>query len=333
MKVKLLIFSLLLLPSCLFAQIETIVEKVNEQQAFPTEIPAGEYSGITHIAADTFAVVSDKSHGHGFYLWKIHTAEHTGEIISVKNLGYHGNGVGQFDIEGVAFNPRTHTIFISQEADNSIVELSRSGHLTGRKLLLPDSITSNIRPNLGLESLCYDKEKHLLWTATEGAIMTDGDVPTATNGKETTVRLFAFNDSLHQVAWYKYKTDKPSDTKPARFYALGVNDIAAIGNGLLLILEREARVATNVIGSSTVIKVYLVNPHHAKIGSVLPKQLLMSYTTKFNFTRRDWANFEGMCLTSPKANGDRLLLFVADSQSQYKGVLKDWLKTAIIRQH
>lgn len=331
-KRQILVALFLLLISVFSASAQTDIKvlNVNKQQAFLDEIPAGEYSGICHVSADTFAVVSDKSEGLGFYLWKIQTDSVSGRITAAQNLGYKGSGVGAMDIEGVAFNPHTNTIFVSQESNHSIAELTLDGIATGRQITLPDSISRNIRSNMSLESLCYDKDSRVLWTATEGALRMDGDIPSATNGKETTVRLFAFDDSLQMSSWYKYVTDKPSATKSARLFTLGVSDLAAIGDGQLLVLEREARVTDNYIGSSTTTKVYVVDTKNAAIGTVLPKKLLLSFKTKLNLSRRDWANFEGLCIAPTATDGINTLVFVSDSQGQYKGVLKDWLKTVRI---
>lgn len=325
---NLLLTILFLAASISFAQTDISVVNVNEQQSFPSRIPAGEYSGITHIAADTFAIVSDKTEGHGFFLMKIQAEEAIGKITDVQNLGYKSSDNGHYDIEGIAYNPYNKRIYISQEADNAITELTLDGELTGRKITLPDSISHNIRSNMSLESLCYDAESHLLWTATEGPLKQDGDASTATNGKESIVRLFAFDDSLQQKAWYRYQTDKPSSTKNARMFCLGVSDLAAIGEGRLLILEREARVAENYIGSTAYAKLYLVDTKEATIGEILPKKLLFSFLSKMTLFRQDWANYEGLCLTPTDVNGNRTLIMLSDSQGQYRGILKDWFKTA-----
>ena len=324
---NLLLSIFLFLAATISAQTDVTVTNINGQKSFGAKVPAGEYSGITHIAADTFAVVSDKSEGHGFFLMKIQTDEATGEIRDVQNLGYKGTGSGHHDIEGIAYNPHTSKLFISQEADNTISELTLDGKLTGRKISFPDSIANNIRSNMSIESLCYDADWHLLWTATEGPLKQDGEAATATNGKESTVRLFAFDDSLHQTVWYRYKTDKPSSTAQARTFALGVSDLASIGKGRLLVLEREARVTVNYIGSSTITKLYLVDTKDASIGGILPKRLLFSFQTKLSLLRQDWANYEGMCLLPTDSKGQRTLMMVSDSQGQYRGVLKDWFKS------
>lgn len=310
-----------------FAQDDNIkVLNANSQQSFAASIPAGEYSGITHIVADTFAVVSDKAPGNGFFLWKIQTDSVSGIIRSVENLGYRGSGSGQTDTEGIAYNPHTKTIFLSNESRNSIMELTLDGNPTGRTVAIPDSVSRKISGNMGLESLCYDSDSHRLWTATEGAIASSNSFVERDNAA---VRIFSFNDSLQLAAWYNYALDAPSTTKPSRIFTLGVSDLAAIGNGKLLVLEREARVAENYVGSSTITKIYVVDTSAAAIGATLSKRLLLSFDTKLTLLRQDWANFEGICVV-PSDSDTKTLVLVSDSQSQYRGVLKDWLKTILV---
>ena len=43
----------------------------NAQHTFPETIPAGNYSGITWLGGDLYAVVSDKSKEDGFFIFEI----------------------------------------------------------------------------------------------------------------------------------------------------------------------------------------------------------------------------------------------------------------------
>ena len=52
--------------------------------------------------------------------------------------------------------------------------------------------------------------------------------------------------------------------------------------------------------------------------------------TRLNLLARSLANYEGMCLGPRLADGRRVVVMIADSQSQYKGILKDWLRTICI---
>ena len=48
---------------------EVLIE--HKQQKFPDAIPAGNYSGITWLGDDRYAVVSDKSADDGFFVFRI----------------------------------------------------------------------------------------------------------------------------------------------------------------------------------------------------------------------------------------------------------------------
>ena len=52
--------------------------------------------------------------------------------------------------------------------------------------------------------------------------------------------------------------DKSTVNKPARNYAMGVSDIVALDNGMLLIMERELYVAPLIFGSFVKNKIYCV---------------------------------------------------------------------------
>lgn len=65
-------------------------------------------------------------------------------------------------------------------------------------------------------------------------------------------------------------------------------------------------------------------------GQLLEKNLLVSFKTKLNLTARSFANYEGMCLGPRLADGRQVIVLICDSQNQYKGFLKDWLRTIVL---
>ena len=119
----LLIAVLLLIPLSVFSQ----KLQVNKQQKFPHHIPAGNYSGITAIGNERYAVVCDKS-DDGFFVFHIDIDTLSGRILSVQNEGFHPSGCPNRDQEGISFQPFTRTLFISGEADNQIMEYTLDGH-------------------------------------------------------------------------------------------------------------------------------------------------------------------------------------------------------------
>ena len=73
-------------------------------------------------------------------------------------------------------------------------------------------------------------------------------------------------------------------------------------------------------------KLYVVDPVHDNAG-ILRKSLLTTITTGL----LDLANYEGMCLGPVLPDGGRVLILVADSQAGYKGILRDWFKTIVLK--
>ena len=64
------------------------VVRVNAQKSFHKTVPAGNYSGITHLHDDIYAVVSDKSDSALYFNFRIQVNPATGDLEQVENLGY-----------------------------------------------------------------------------------------------------------------------------------------------------------------------------------------------------------------------------------------------------
>lgn len=290
----------------------------NKQHYFPDSIPPGNYSGITWLGGDKYAVVSDNAQDDGFFIFEIKTDSVSGEILSARNLGFKSSGKPNRDDEGIAYNPFSNTIFISGEDDNIIKEYGMDGKLTGREI--PSAACFKHLPaNLGLEALSYNPETHTLWTCNES----------------DSVFIQSYNDSLQSVNTYLYFLDKPEGSKSkAQWYAHGIGTICALDDGSLLLLEREFFVPHKKIGAFVNCKLYYIKPLPT-LDSKLPsstlspqsKQLLAQWKTTLTVFGRSIANYEGMCLGPTLKDGSRVILLVADSQNQYAGVLKDWMKS------
>ena len=305
-----MIVALLMVPLSFSAQQVTD----NRQQKFPKHIPAGNYSGITPMGNDRYAVVNDKSED-GFFVFHIDVDSVTGRIRSVTNEGFRPSGQPSRDQEGIAFQPHTRTIYISGEADNQILEYTLEGQRTGRSLQVPASYGS-LGHNYGLESLCYDADAHRFYTISERPA--EGD---------SLLRLTSFDEAGHVLRQYAYALD---NVRPKRRGVLvnGVSELCAVGEGRLLVLERTIRVPRLKIGSYVECRLYEVCP---SADECLQKKHLYTFRTKLNLVRRNYANYEGLCVARRLADGSLLLLLIADSQNQYRGILRDWLKTLIVR--
>ena len=76
----------------------------------------------------------------------------------------------------------------------------------------------------------------------------------------------------------------------------------------------------------SITKLYRVNPDEGAEGDMLPKQLLVEFTTRtFGL-----ANYEGMCLGPVLRDGRQTLILIADSQGGSGGLTREYLKVVIL---
>lgn len=278
----------------------TSVIIAQKPQRFHKALPAGNYSGITALGNNRYAVVSDKSETEGFFILHIETDSVKGCITSLENEGFQSSGLPNRDIEGICYRPTTNTVFISGEKDNEVYEYTLDGKRTGQRLEMPD-IFKKAGHNYGLESLTYDRKRHLFYTTSERVLKGD-----------TLLRIQSFSDNLKPGFCYYYKPDEPISKK--HFY--GVSELCALEDGRLLVLERQIHVPKLKLGASTIIRIYETTPTDKPI---LEKRLVKEFRTRLSLTSRKFANYEGLC----EIQGNRLLL-IADSQNRFKGFLRDW---------
>lgn len=282
----------------------SIIAQLLPQHHF-ADIPAGNYSGITWLGDNMYAIVSDKSAEDGFFVWTIDIDQATGVVKAARNEGFRSASQPNRDGEGIAFNRHTSTIFISGEADNNINEYDMNGKPTGRKIP-PTPLYSQLPGNLGLEALSYNDSTHTLWTCNE-------------SGK---IYIQNYNDQLEPEHCYEYSLDSPTvDKGKAQYYAHGIGTICALDDGSILLLEREFYVPRKKLGSFANCKLFHLSPEKGT------KELLAQWRTSLSILKRDIANYEGMCIGPRLEDGSRVLVLVADSQDQYHGILKDWIKT------
>lgn len=278
----------------------TSVIIAQKPQRFHKALPAGNYSGITALGNNRYAVVSDKSETEGFFILHIETDSVKGCITSLENEGFQSSGLPNRDIEGICYRPTTNTVFISGEKDNEVYEYTLDGKRTGQRLEMPD-IFKKAGHNYGLESLTYDRKRHLFYTTSERVLKGD-----------SLLRIQSFSDNLKPGFCYYYKPDEPISKK--HFY--GVSELCALEDGRLLVLERQIHVPKLKLGASTIIRIYETTPTDKPI---LDKRLVKEFRTRLSLTSRKFANYEGLC----EIQGNRLLL-IADSQNRFKGFLRDW---------
>ena len=322
---RLLWTALMLMPLTVIAQEVTLLK----QKAFPKTVSAGNYSGITWLGASRYAIANDKSPTAGFYLMTIETDSITGELLTVREDTFLTSGLPNRDEEGICYMPESQTVFVSGEADQEIIEYNLQGQLTGRKLNIPEVFKTAYK-NGGFEALTYQPKTHRFWTTSEFTLKADGEKPTIERKIKNRLRLQSFGDDLQPKEQYWYESDSTIIKKHKGRSIVGVSGLAALDDGRIVVLEREMYFPKKQIGSFALVKLYVVNPTLHKPGEILSKTLLTEFRTKVNFTRRSFANYEGICVGPKLADGRQLLILVCDSQNQYRGVLKDWFKTVIL---
>lgn len=315
----------MLMPLTVIAQEVTLLK----QKAFPKTVSAGNYSGITWLGASRYAIANDKSPTAGFYLMTIETDSITGELLTVREDTFLTSGLPNRDEEGICYVPESQTVFVSGEADQEIIEYNLQGQLTGRKLNTPEVFKTAYK-NGGFEALTYQPKTHRFWTTSEFTLKADGEKPTIERKIKNRLRLQSFGDDLQPKEQYWYESDSTIIKKQKGRSIVGVSGLAALDDGRIVVLEREMYFPKKQIGSFALVRLYVVNPSLHKPGEILSKTLLTEFRTKVNFTRRSFANYEGICIGPKLADGRQLLILVCDSQNQYRGVLKDWFKTVIL---
>lgn len=316
-------------------------------------VPTANYSGITSIGGNRYALVSDKEPTAGYYPLVLELDAGSGKVKHLQIMPFHPDtsataivADNRFDCEGVAFVPQTGTLFISNESDQSIREYTLEGRPTGRQLHIPAAMQSQaIHPNYGFEALTYDERKRLFWTTTESTLKADGQPAGAGSTTGNLLRLQAFGTDLKPAAQYVYLTDVPEARRRGSIYAFGVPALTALPDGQLLVMEREFFVSPSNVGSWVRTRIYRVNPADGQaigpqdtsceqlLGKALNKVPVVAFTTRLTVFNWRLANYEGMCLGPRLADGRQTLLLVCDSQGGYgKGKirLKDYLRVVIL---
>lgn len=278
----------------------------------------GQYSAITWLGDNHYAVVHDKESGGGIVFFDFDINAETGAIGDVTRTvptGTSSSAVTNMDNEGIAYY--NNKLYVSAEADQSIREYDMTGAATGNSFSIPaDMAVGKISSNMGFEALTYNATPHLFWTTTEGALPKDNYIPRLH-------RLQSFGEDGQPAHRYLYQMDAPAYSGDgADQYVHGISAMAALDDGRLIVLEREVYVKTTTYTANGVAKLYVVDPVHDTAG-ILRKSLL----TTINTSGLQLANYEGMCLGPTLSDGSRCLILISDSQ----GTAMEFLQVVTIK--
>ena len=277
-----------------------------------------EYSAITWLGHNQYAVVHDKESGGGILLFEFDIDPEEGNIveddikISVPE-GTSESGITGMDNEGIAYFDGF--LYVSAESDQSIRKYDLTGAPVRYYFPIPEDMgVENITPNAGFEALTYNAG--LFWTTTEAALPKDNYIPRLH-------RLQSFTEEGQPAGRYLYQMDAPMYSgEGATQYVHGISAMTALDDGRLIVLEREVYVPSNILNSRGIAKLYVVDPANDTAG-ILQKGLLTTIPT----SGIDLANYEGMCLGRTFRDGSRCLILISDSQR----IARESLQVVIIR--
>ena len=317
-------------------------------------IAPGNYSGISHVRDNVYAIVDDKDAVDGFKLLTLDIDRENGNVLKASLFEPEGmierRAKGENtkrDCEGVAYFPENNTVFVSGEEEQRILEYTIEGRLTGRELAIPSIMKRNkITANLGFEALTYNDKQKRFWTTTESTLPADGKQSSPHNPLiHNRLRFVGFDNSLKPMESYIYQMDLLKATNKTATSLYGVPSLLALDDGRIIVMEREGYFPKKQYGAWVRIKLYIVNPGQSKavsldtpmsrVGeySVMSKELICEFVTRLRLGSMNLSNYEGMCL-GPKLNdGRQTLILIADSQNgmgNWMYHIKDHIRIVIL---
>ncbi|MEM9416564.1 MAG: esterase-like activity of phytase family protein [Planctomycetota bacterium] len=265
-------------------------------------------SGITFLGGDQYLLVADKN--GQLVSATIDIDLSTGRFATTPTLDsvIALSFTGEPDLEGIAYDARDGSIFVSNEDDHTITQHNPNNAALLGSVAVP-AVYLQASSNRSLEALSMDPRGHTLWTSNEEALTVDGPLSTGSDG--TLVRLQQFDAQGEAVAQFAYLTDphRPSGDSRARN---GVADIIALPDGRVIVMERDLGGGILTFQNHF----YLVDTTNATdvsdldglIGetfSTVEKTHLFTYSAGFS-------NYEGVTLGPRLDNGDYALILVSD---------------------
>lgn len=302
---------------------------------------AHELSGLTYAgpvagSSDTFVFYAVSDALPVVYNLTIRLNIKNGSVISALITSQHQLSSGN-DLEGVAFDPLSRTILVSDEVGPHIWKAAVPEWASEQPLPTSEAFTlpplfSSARNNLSLESLALGTDGSV-WTANEEALVGDGEPSNVDHG--SVVRLVKFTSNGKMSGQWAYLTD-PVEASPPKGdprERSGVSDVVVMPNGELLVLERELDVRKILFVRLPRFRSRLyevdfnggtdVSGFGGLIGAdyrPVAKRLLWEKRFLAN-------NFEGACLGPKLADGRQTLLLVSDDED---GLIRQDLQMLLI---
>lgn len=212
---------------------------------------------------------------------------------------------GRVDLEGCAYDPLDGRVWVSDEKDTSIRQFDLESGRETAQAELPEVFRKNVRSNRSVEGLSITPDGFRMYVANEDTLSCDGAPADETAGG--VVRIQEFVRTGKGAKWlptrqFRYRTEPIEGTKFRGTAISGVAGLCALGDGTLMVLEREMS-QKNPLFPSFRGRIYEID---LDTDAIEPqKRLLWDEDTMF-------ANYEGICLGPVLKDGRHTLILVSD---------------------
>ena len=297
------------LAACLAAGCATVApgptEAVEDLCEFARESGPDGLSDITRVGGDVYYCVDDR--GGLLHEVEIRVAADgsDGSFSVLRSVQLDG----RVDLEGCAYDPLTHWVWVSDEYDSSIRAYDpKTGRMVA-KAAVPDVYLKHARKNRSLEALAISPDGLHMYAANEDTLDCDGEPAGPGVGGIVRIQEFVRCDSAdlwRPSRQLRYATD-PVEGTPYNGMALsGISAMCVLDKGRLLVLEREMS-KKNVLLPTLRGRLYEVDLNTT--SKTVSKRLLWDESTMF-------ANYEGVCQGPTLADGTRTLVLVSDGAGE-----------------
>lgn len=314
-----------------------LAEVLPQRDLSKWKVPAGNYSGITPLGNNRFAVVSDKAPSLGYFEWEILQDSLTGQVTQVSALGFRPlqsrkkQPEDVLDVEDLVFDAQRGAVWIANEGDQTLTAYEIATQQRAATMDIPPCFSrDSIFANLGFEALAHNPRAQLWCSTSESPLRGDASArPEHLLPKmPLNLRLILWDSTFTARRIVPYRIATSQLSRQARYYLQGVPALCFLPNGSLLVMERELSVPRRYLGAKCSIKLRLVVPD-------APSEVVDvgTWCTHLCVFRRSFANYEGMCLGRRLADGRQTVLCVSDAQGGAGrcGVhLRDFLRVVVL---
>lgn len=294
-------------------------------------------SGLTHVADDAYYAVRDS--GGALFALTIGVDRATGMPTNFVVTGQTALA-GRGDLECVAWDAARRWVWVGDEDDGSIRAFDPATGAERARAAVP-AVFDAFRYNRSFEALTLRPDGLEMWACNEEALCrreaegrtakkavpvraTTPDVddgPRATRAHGTRVRLQRFTRPAPEAAWtaagqWMYVTDSVGGGDFAGKSRCGVSGLLCLGDGTLLVLEREMSIKKGKVLPSFRCRIYEIDFNHADdVADVVAlKETARRPVAKRRLfgAHTGLAMYEGICLGPALADGSCSVLLISD---------------------